>query len=68
MDFSIEPMKYYSDSSDNDAISNPIFNEFKAGLDAIYVNDPLYIVKPNVALDPEYTGLNGDKHTRTMSM
>ena len=45
-----------------------MFSEFKTGLDAVYVNDAEYTVKPNVATDPEYSGLRGDKSLRTMSM
>ena len=68
MDVSNIPMKYYFDTSDNTAVSDPILAEMKTGLNAIYANDASYTVKPNVADDPEYTGLRGDKTIRTMSM
>ena len=41
---------------------------FKSGVEAIYANDQNYIVKPEMADDPEYTGLYADKSTRTMPM
>ena len=40
--------------------------QFTTDINAIYADDPTYTVKPNCAIDLEYTGYWGDGVTHSM--
>jgi len=66
MDVAMAPMDYYFDAKDKIALNDPMYAEFKTGLNAIYASEP--VIAPHVADVPQYSGLYKDERLRTMSM
>jgi hypothetical protein len=68
MDVSNLPMEYYfTNTNDQTNFVEPMKSSFIASLDAIYVADPTYTVKPNCAVDLEFKGLWDDKTIHSMA-
>jgi hypothetical protein len=60
---------YLNNTRDETNIINPIYKHFLENITAIYVGDSEYLstTEPNVAHNPEYKGLWGNKSIHTMN-